>query len=218
MRHILRRNAIRCIGLARLFVDASINTFRARMAHSDPFRACVVTNALIAFALHKDATIFWWLQALQNRTVKDLHRNWEYGDSFWSSLQSGKRTNRFCVGSVLATLVIVDNILLQRAMTITSVKGCRNITMVSNAALTIPWGLNWVLCRLADESEYSSGALLKLCPGHARLQESRTNLSCRHAMPGDLLRYDTRIWVRSQLLDRSYRMGKRAYGRNISSF
>ncbi|KAL8787562.1 MAG: hypothetical protein Q9213_002124 [Squamulea squamosa] len=75
-----------------------------------------VTNILLHFALTQAVTVAWWQRALQkDTTIADLHRNWDYGQSLWAALTSGRHFSTIALASILVALVPINGPLLQRA-------------------------------------------------------------------------------------------------------
>ena len=78
--------------------------------------ASAATNTFLQFALTEALTIAWWCRALKpNTSFADLHRTWDFGQSLWSAVTSGRNFNTIALASVLVALVPINGPLLQRA-------------------------------------------------------------------------------------------------------
>lgn len=79
-----------------------------------------VGNTLLRYALVQGWTIAWWVEALRGSTVGDLHRHWEYGTSVLASVTSTRHFNRIALGTLIASIVVIDGPLLQKATSSTT--------------------------------------------------------------------------------------------------
>ncbi|KAL8730263.1 MAG: hypothetical protein Q9181_004730 [Wetmoreana brouardii] len=78
--------------------------------------ASALANIFIHFALSQAICVAWWRRATQpNTKISDLHRHWNYGDSLWASVTSGRQMNIIAVASLLVALVPINGPFLQRA-------------------------------------------------------------------------------------------------------
>ncbi|KAL8695341.1 MAG: hypothetical protein Q9218_000100 [Villophora microphyllina] len=78
--------------------------------------ASTLANVFIHFALGQAICVAWWRRATQPTTkISDLHRHWNYGDSLWASLTSGRQMNVIALASVLVAIVPINGPFLQRA-------------------------------------------------------------------------------------------------------
>jgi hypothetical protein len=76
-----------------------------------------VINATPGFALTEAANYRWWIQALESgSTLHDQGRVLMYGTSFGSAPLAGKQTNLIAVASVAVTILAIDGLFLQRAI------------------------------------------------------------------------------------------------------
>ncbi|OCL14127.1 hypothetical protein AOQ84DRAFT_281733 [Glonium stellatum] len=80
-----------------------------------------VANALLRYALGEGLTIAWWVKALKGGTVGDLHRYWDYGSSLKASTMSGRHFNSVALATLIASVVVIDGPLLQRASSVANV-------------------------------------------------------------------------------------------------
>lgn len=99
-----------------------------------------VLNLLTRFAFNQGATIAWWRKTLHGGSVTDLHHSWSHADGFWSALFAGRRFNFVTLGSIAATLVVIDQPLIQRAVTVTTAQRNSTIDAAFSVAPEIPWG------------------------------------------------------------------------------
>lgn len=99
-----------------------------------------ITNVLLRFAFHEGNKIAWWYKAIRGGTLHDLNARWESGDGFWSALRSGRRFNLVSLASVTATLIVIDQPLIQRASTIVSAQFIRSSNVTAFVAPEIPYG------------------------------------------------------------------------------
>ncbi|KAN0095144.1 hypothetical protein V8E51_015855 [Hyaloscypha variabilis] len=90
-----------------------------------------VGNTLLRYALFQGWTIAWWVEALRGSTVGDLHRHWEYGTSVLASITSARHFNRIALATLIASIVVIDGPLLQKATSSTtqSLASQANITV-----------------------------------------------------------------------------------------
>lgn len=78
--------------------------------------ASAATNIFLHFALTEALTIAWWCRALEpNTSFADLHRTWDFGQSLWSAVTSGRKFNAIALATILVALVPINGPLLQRA-------------------------------------------------------------------------------------------------------
>lgn len=77
-----------------------------------------IANVLISVAFSEAANITWWLKALHGTDLRDLHYSWSFGQGIWNVLYSGKNFNKVALAALLASIVVIDGPLLQRASTI----------------------------------------------------------------------------------------------------
>lgn len=73
------------------------------------------TNAFLRFAFAEGVTISWWTKALRTSSIRNLHRNWGYGNSLWSILTSRRPFSLIRLAGFIVTFVVIDGPLLQRA-------------------------------------------------------------------------------------------------------
>ena len=77
-------------------------------------------NFLLRYAHSQGATISWWTMSLKGSTLRDLHRQWTFGTSLWSSLCSGRHMNILALASMFTTICLLDGPILQRATSVVS--------------------------------------------------------------------------------------------------
>lgn len=99
-----------------------------------------ITNMLLRYAFKEGVAISWWYKAVRGGTVQDLHKHWSSGDGFWSALGSGRHFNLASLGCIAATLVVIDQPLIQRASTVVSVPRSYFTNITATIAPEIPWG------------------------------------------------------------------------------
>ena len=81
--------------------------------------ASAVTNITLGYALMEGVSISWWCKAIKNGTnLADLHRLWDFGNSFISALFCGRHFNFVAIASLLVAVSPINGPLLQRASTI----------------------------------------------------------------------------------------------------
>jgi hypothetical protein len=99
-----------------------------------------VTNMLLRYAFKQGMAISWWYKAVRGGTVQDLHKHWSSGDGFWSALGAGRHFNLASLGSIAATLIVIDQPLIQRASTVVSVPRIYFTNVTATIAPEIPAG------------------------------------------------------------------------------
>jgi hypothetical protein len=52
--------------------------------------------------------------------VKELHNHWSSGDGVWFAITAGRHFNLVSLGSIAATLIFIDQPLIQKASTVVS--------------------------------------------------------------------------------------------------
>lgn len=105
-----------------------------------------VANSALRYALAESLALFWWRQALNGASLKDLHLSWAYATSFYRSILSGKKFNTIVLACIITTLVGVDGPLLQRSSSVTAFSTLRNRTVISQLSTQgIPYGYSGVI-------------------------------------------------------------------------
>ncbi|KAL8665656.1 MAG: hypothetical protein Q9168_007658 [Polycauliona sp. 1 TL-2023] len=103
--------------------------------------ASAATNILLHFALTQAANVAWWRRAIRkDSTIADLHRNWDYGQSLWASITSGRHFSAIALASILVALVPVNGPLLQRASRVQRGRFDQDTEVRVNIAAEIPGG------------------------------------------------------------------------------
>ncbi|KAL9125386.1 MAG: hypothetical protein Q9217_005400 [Psora testacea] len=78
--------------------------------------ASAITNILMHFALSEGTNVAWWRRATQEDVkIADLHRHWNYGNSLWAAITSGRHLNMVAVACILVAIGPINGPLLQRA-------------------------------------------------------------------------------------------------------
>ena len=72
--------------------------------------------------------------------MKDLHKRWSSGDGVWSAIGAGRHFSLVSLGSIAATLIVIDQPLIQRASTIVSTPRSYLTNVTAAIAPEIPWG------------------------------------------------------------------------------
>lgn len=98
------------------------------------------TNILLRFAFHEGNKISWWSKAIRGGTLRELHSRWQSGDGFWGAIGSGRNFNLVSLASIAATLIVIDQPLIQRASTITTTNFIRSTNITATIAREIPYG------------------------------------------------------------------------------
>lgn len=99
------------------------------------------TNILLHFALTQAVIVAWWRRALRkNTTIGDLHRSWDYGQSLWAAITSGRHFSAIALASILVALVPINGPLLQRASRVQQGRFEQNTEVRVNIAAEIPEG------------------------------------------------------------------------------
>lgn len=103
--------------------------------------AYTLTNIMLQYALTEGVNVAWWRRSMNSNTeVGDLHRFWEFGNSLWAALTSGRRFNLPALACVFAALAPVNGPLLQRASKV-SVRSVSSVTSLRlPIAPEIPYG------------------------------------------------------------------------------
>ncbi|KAL8704462.1 MAG: hypothetical protein Q9201_002378 [Fulgogasparrea decipioides] len=103
--------------------------------------ASTLANVFIHFALSQAICVAWWRRATQSNTkISDLHRHWNYGDSLWASVTSGRHMNVIAVASVLVAIVPINGPLLQRASRVGLGRFVQNSEIQLQIAQQLPIG------------------------------------------------------------------------------
>ncbi|KAI4244058.1 MAG: hypothetical protein L6R42_010563, partial [Xanthoria sp. 1 TBL-2021] len=112
--------------------------------------ASAATNILLHFALTQAVTVAWWRRALRkNTTIGDLHRSWDYGQSLWAAITSGRHFSAIALASILVALVPINGPLLQRASRVQQGRFEQNTEVRVNIAAEIPEGYTGYLSNRA---------------------------------------------------------------------
>ncbi|RYP12246.1 hypothetical protein DL765_007431 [Monosporascus sp. GIB2] len=94
-------------------------------------------NAMLLLALHEGATISWWIKMMLGASLNDCHRYWNYSNSVWAAVTSGRHFNKVALACLMAAIVVIDGPILQRASTVRSIQvsNPRNFSMALNQNL-----------------------------------------------------------------------------------
>ena len=98
------------------------------------------TNLLARYAFTEGARIAWWTRALQGSTVENLGDRWAHANNFWSALFAGRSFDVVALGSIAATIIVIDQPLIQRASSVVSVQKMSPVLVEAPIAPEIPWG------------------------------------------------------------------------------
>ena len=96
------------------------------------------TNALLGYAFASGITIFWWLSALNGRTLRQLHASQSRSDSLVAALTLRPVVNTVTIASMLTVLLLMDQPLFQRGVRVISQSSeeSRNMSiMISSSPL-----------------------------------------------------------------------------------
>lgn len=105
-----------------------------------------LANSALRYALAESLALFWWRQALNGATLKDLHLSWAYATSFSKSLLSCNKFNTVALACIITTLVAVDGPLLQRSSSVITISTLRNTTITAQLSTKdIPYGYSGVI-------------------------------------------------------------------------
>jgi hypothetical protein len=102
-------------------------------------------NSALVYALQEGITISWWLNALSGSTIETLHTIWDHGNSLPSALCAGRKISRVAFASIVATLVIIDGPLVQRASTVIAKTISSNLQIHIPIAEQLPRGFTGVV-------------------------------------------------------------------------
>lgn len=97
-----------------------------------------IGNKALAFAALQGAIITWWLRALHGSTIEKLHRDWSHGAGaeLWSILRAGRKTGILAITTLATNVILVDGILLQRAINVVQQPAEQLVTL--SGPLTTP--------------------------------------------------------------------------------
>jgi hypothetical protein len=119
--------AICCLGPVAILKDSDGKPTATWPDQKHPIQPAVllsicaaIGNTLLRYALFQGWSIAWWVEALRGSTVGDLHRHWEYGTSVLASVTSTRHFNRIALGTLIASIVVIDGPLLQKATSSTT--------------------------------------------------------------------------------------------------
>jgi hypothetical protein len=99
-----------------------------------------VANICLRFALAQGVVIAWWRKALRGGTLYDLSRYWESGDSILAAASPWRGCNLVALATLLASAVVFDGPLLQRASTVVSMPVVRPVNVTALIAQELPYG------------------------------------------------------------------------------
>lgn len=97
-------------------------------------------NVCLEFARSEGVIIAWWRKALRGGTLYGLSRYWESGDSLLKAATSGRGFNLVVLANVVASTIVLNSSLLQRASTVTTVPLTRTANVTSPIAQELPYG------------------------------------------------------------------------------
>ncbi|RYO80751.1 hypothetical protein DL766_010181 [Monosporascus sp. MC13-8B] len=105
-------------------------------------------NAMLLLALHEGATISWWIKMMLGGSLNDCHRYWNYSNSVWAAVTSGRHFNKVALACLMAAIVVIDGPILQRASTVRSIQvsNPRNFSMALNQNL-LDYTTGWYTSR-----------------------------------------------------------------------
>jgi len=119
--------AVCCLGPVAILKDSNGKPTATWPSQEHPIQPAVllsictaIGNTLLRYALFQGWSIAWWVEALRGSTVGDLHRHWEYGTSVLASVTSTRHFNRIALGTFIASIVVIDGPLLQKATSSTT--------------------------------------------------------------------------------------------------
>lgn len=177
--------------------------------------ASAATNILLHFALSQAVTVAWWRRALRkDTTVADLHRSWDYGQSLWAALTSGRHFSAIALASILVALIPVNGPLLQRATRVQSGRFEHNTDVRVNIAPEIPEGC--VCSRHINQTEFCGclttnfvadilgiSVIVRISPLSSRLVLSKLSKSSIKNRQSPLSTVDAKVHVirKSRVLD-----------------
>jgi hypothetical protein len=99
-----------------------------------------VANVCLQYAHSQGVVIAWWRKALHGGKLVDLHHYWESGDGIWAAVTSGKGINKVSLATMIASAVVFDGPLLQRASNIVSISATVDVNVTTSIAEEIPNG------------------------------------------------------------------------------
>lgn len=99
-----------------------------------------VTNTLARFAFANGVKITWWRRALKGGSLADLHHRWSHADGFWSALLAGRHFNPIALSCIAVTIIVIDQPLIQRAVSVVSVQRISTVEISVAIAPEISWG------------------------------------------------------------------------------
>ncbi|RYP61715.1 hypothetical protein DL771_010035 [Monosporascus sp. 5C6A] len=94
-------------------------------------------NAMLILVLREGATISWWIKMMLGGSLNDCHRYWNYSNSVWAAVTSGRHFNKVALACLMTAIVVVDCPILQHASTVTSIQvsNPKNFSMALNQNL-----------------------------------------------------------------------------------
>jgi hypothetical protein len=99
-----------------------------------------VANICLRFAFAQGVVIAWWRKTLRCGTLYDLSRYWESGDSILAAAMPWRGFNLVALATLLASAVVFDGPLLQRASTVVSMPVSRPVNVTAFIAQELPYG------------------------------------------------------------------------------
>jgi hypothetical protein len=99
-----------------------------------------LANVCLQYAHSQGVVIAWWRKALHGGKLEDLHHYWETGDGVWAAVTSGRGFNLVSLATLVASAVVFDGPLLQRASTVVSKSATTNVNVTAPIAEELPYG------------------------------------------------------------------------------
>lgn len=101
-----------------------------------------IANSALALAFHQAAPVSWWYNASRGRTVRTLERQWQITNSFLCAILHSRHLCLLNIACIVASLVVIDGPLLQKASTVVRATSVHNATLAVSLPAELPTGFS----------------------------------------------------------------------------
>jgi hypothetical protein len=151
--------------------------------------AYTIANVAIQFAFHESVATAWWVNATKPKTtLRELHNNWAFGNSFIGIICAGRGFNMVAFAGLAVTLVPANGPLLQRASAVKQENLISSLNTTIPIAQFFPAGFTGTIsARGSITTEPTANFSLVLRDFSNRRPVNITNSGCRGVCKGSLL-------------------------------
>ena len=97
-------------------------------------------NMSLQHARNQGAVTAWWRKSLRGGRLRDLSVYWSSNDSIFAALTAGQDFNLVALATLVASLVVLDGPLLQRASTVATKSVTVDVIVTAPIAQQLPYG------------------------------------------------------------------------------